>query len=238
MSFVDHVFAALLILGMPIHALRVFSRLEAAVAAGSTVARLREYQRTLATQWTLVLALVVIWVVANREFDTLGFVAPVGWRLALTVGAALLVLAFFINQMRTVSGSPDLEARVRKQLSEQSALRVLMPRTRAETQTFVALGLTAGFCEEVLYRGFIWWYFAHILPSLWLAAVAAVVLFGLAHAYQGKRGILLTGAVGGLALGFYLATGSLILPIIMHATIDVTNGLMARGALAGGPEGE
>jgi membrane protease YdiL (CAAX protease family) len=222
---------------MPIHAIRAFARLRAAVNAGSTVARLREYWKTVVKQWSLVLGLAAVWALAGRPFDALGVTVPTGSRLALTALVALLVLVFFVNQMRTVRGSPTLQARVREQLDAQPALRVLIPRTGREMQVFVVLGLTAGCCEEVLYRGFIWWYFAGVMPSPWLAALAAIALFGLAHAYQGRRGILMTGIVGALALGAYLATGSLILPVVMHATIDVTNGLMARGALAAEPDG-
>lgn len=56
--------------------------------------------------------------------------------------------------------------------------------------------ITAGICEEVVYRGFLMQYF-HTLPfhlSLAWAMVASSVIFGIAHLYQGVAG---GGAVGG-----------------------------------------
>ena len=73
-----------------------------------------------------------------------------------------------------------------------------------------------------------------VLQSLGLgrgAVVLAIVAFGLAHAYQGIRGIVLTGVTGAVAMGLYLLTGSLVAPIVVHATVDLANGLMAYRVL-------
>ena len=64
-------------------------------------------------------------------------------------------------------------------------------------------------------------------PAWGLAIAASVAIFGIGHAYQGVRGVLVTGAVGGIALAVYLWTGSLIAPIVMHAVVDLANGFIA-----------
>jgi membrane protease YdiL (CAAX protease family) len=50
------------------------------------------------------------------------------------------------------------------------------------------------------------------------------VAFGVAHAYQGMRGIFATGTVGAFAVAVYLLTGSLVAPILLHAILDLVNG--------------
>ena len=59
------------------------------------------------------------------------------------------------------------------------------------------------------------------------AVVVAALLFGMAHAYQGSRGVLQTGLVGlGLAV-LYVLSGSLWLPMALHAFVDLNSGLLA-----------
>jgi len=99
----------------------------------------------------------------------------------------------------------------------------ILPDTAAERLGFVLLGLNAGVCEEVLYRGFLIRYLRDGAPGLplVLALAAASLAFGLLHAYQGIPGILETG-VGGVAFGLlFLLTGSLIPAIVVHALFDL-----------------
>ena len=49
----------------------------------------------------------------------------------------------------------------------------------------------------------------------------AAVLFGLAHSYQGIAGMVLTAFAGLLFCGLYVATGSLLFPILLHILVDV-----------------
>ena len=55
--------------------------------------------------------------------------------------------------------------------------------------------------------------------------------FGLAHWYQGRVGVLKTGLLGGLMATFYLGTGSLLWPAILHVAIDLQGGAVGRRVL-------
>jgi membrane protease YdiL (CAAX protease family) len=57
------------------------------------------------------------------------------------------------------------------------------------------------------------------------------VAFGLAHAYQGLAGIVTTGVLGGVMAALYLQTGSLLLPVLLHAVIDLRFLLVPSRAL-------
>jgi membrane protease YdiL (CAAX protease family) len=103
------------------------------------------------------------------------------------------------------------------------ATLALLPRTTGERRLFTVVGVTAGVCEEWLYRGFFLAVVAALaggLPTGVLVVVAAVA-FGLAHAYQGLVGIVTTGLLGGIMAAVYLQTGSLLLPVLLHAVIDL-----------------
>ena len=45
-------------------------------------------------------------------------------------------------------------------LRQIGAARPLLPHTPGELRGFNLLSITAGICEEVLYRSYIWWYVA------------------------------------------------------------------------------
>ena len=62
----------------------------------------------------------------------------------------------------------------------------------------------------------------------WVAVGVSATAFGLAHAYQGPRGVLKTGAIG-LAMGaLFVLSGSLWAPMLLHAVIDLASGYMGR----------
>jgi membrane protease YdiL (CAAX protease family) len=132
--------------------------------------------------------------------------------------------AMVAAQRRQVAARPEVAARVRERLASVSAL---MPHSREEFPGFVSLAVTAGVCEELLFRGFVSWVLACVLPAFWMAAAGQALLFGLAHAYQGPRGVLATGAVGVFMAGIVWVTGSLWAAMLVHALMDINAGDMA-----------
>ena len=71
----------------------------------------------------------------------------------------------------------------------------------------------------------------NVLGLIQAAGIASLV-FGLGHAYQGWKGMLLTGVVGAFLAVLYLVSGSLIAPMILHALMDMRSGQLAYVALS------
>src|SRR6202051_3283595 len=65
----------------------------------------------------------------------------------------------------------------------------LLPVNLLEYLPYSALAITAGVCEEFIYRGFAIAAFSKMGLPLWLVVILSSLLFGLAHAYQGRAGI-------------------------------------------------
>jgi uncharacterized protein len=90
--------------------------------------------------------------------------------------------------------------------------------------------------EETIFRGFLMTEIARILGTgPWAAGlnvVATALVFGLAHGYQGRSGILSTGFAGALLGVVFVASGyDLWLAIFTHGFIDTVGiGLVALGA--------
>jgi uncharacterized protein len=100
---------------------------------------------------------------------------------------------------------------------------LLLPDTAKERSLFGALSVGAGISEELAYRGFLIYYLGSYLPQLNLLekVLLSSLVFGLGHLYQGWKGVLCTG-IGGLVLGgLYVSTASLLVPMIVHAVLDL-----------------
>ena len=159
-----------------------------------------------------------------RPWRLIGLVVPVGWRLVLTVALVAALMMLFRAQLRAIRRlDPAKLDRVR---TRQVAASPLIPRNRAERAWFVLVAITAGLCEEFIYRGFLLWVFR---PWLGLrgAALASTVGFGFAHAYQGRRGAIRAGTLGAVFVVLAIAMGSVVPGMVLHALLDLSSGSIA-----------
>src|SRR5687767_9694076 len=197
------VVAAYLVLGEPVVGHVLHRRFEGRLRSDPG-ARRSFYGRLLVLEWGLALLALVVWLAApGVDAGQVGLRWPVQWPGPVTGAVVLLVLVFVAVSTRALRGGALLEA--------------------GERRLFTLVGVTAGVCEEWLYRGFFLAVVAALAggpPTGVLVAVAALA-FGLAHAYQGLVGIVTTGLLGGIMAAVYLQTGSLLLPVLLHAVIDL-----------------
>jgi membrane protease YdiL (CAAX protease family) len=172
--------------------------------------------------WTLVAAGVALWLFEARAWGALRLTIPHGWRLWGAIG---LVLALVITYARTIVRIARSKRRKRIKTGNPNVEK-LSPHTQSELIWWVALSLSAGFCEEFIFRGYLIWAFQPLV-GLWGAAAFSLAAFAMAHAYQGVKGILGTAIVGSLFTLVVLISGSLWPAIALHALVDIEQGLMA-----------
>jgi membrane protease YdiL (CAAX protease family) len=190
------------------------------VNAGDPRARTRVYAIIMAAEWLPTVFVLARWRILARPWEALWLLPPHGWRLLLSVLFVLAVLALFLSQTRALARlNKEKRAALR---SRTGSLMALVPHTLAEYRWFVGLSLTAGVCEEFLYRGFLMWLLQQWLGLGW-AALISVIVFGAAHAYQGKDVVRPT-LVGAVLQGIALLTASILPGILMHAIVDVMSG--------------
>ena len=224
LTLADHVLVLVIVLGLPLRAYFGIRALRAAAAADLPVLRRGLWWRAIATQWLLAAAVLVLWLTSWRSLVTLGLaLRPLAGLAGVLVGLATIV-SLVLRQRGALARDESLRARVRKRLS---AVERLMPHDRREFPLFAVLACTAGLCEEFLFRGFLLWYLAHAMPFM-LACALQTVVFGVCHAYQGARGILLTTLAGAFFTGVLLVAGSLWPAMLIHALMDLHAGDLAR----------
>lgn len=199
----------------------VFGRLGRDTVHDAVVdARMHAYAFLIAYQWALVASVVALWYATERPWSALLLGTPNRWGLAvgLVLAGAYIVLA--VMQIRVVASRPNLSERVRAQFAE---IESIVPHTPRQRRLWTFAAITAGCCEEVLFRGFLLAFVASF-TGLVAAVVISSVLFGFFHAYYGWRGILKTGAFGLVMAVIAVGSASLIPVIIIHAAVDLASG--------------
>lgn len=221
-GLIDVVFTVLLLVVASLFEHYYFwPRFRAAIASGRAGARLSGYRRGIAGQWLFAAAALAIWIQTGRSWSALRLIPPHGWRLAVAIGIVLAAIGLLALQLWSVLRLPQ-ERRVAAR-PKIAAVAFLLPHTDREQRWFVALSLTAGFCEELLYRGYLVWCFAPWLGQAG-AMLFVVVAFGAGHFYQGKRGAIKATLAGAVMGAIVLVTQSLIPAMIAHALIDIGGG--------------
>jgi membrane protease YdiL (CAAX protease family) len=196
----------------------------------SVMERLVLYASTIAFGW-LAVALVG-WRVWARDYTPrqLGLVYhdPTRLLIAGVVGAAIVATLQWLN-LRRISRIPPESRGPLQAIAER-----ILPQSGVELPPYLALAITAGLCEEFLYRGFAIAALSHAGLNAASVVFVSSILFGLAHSYQGRAGVIMT-FVAGLVLGASrLAYNSVVPAIFWHSAIDIVAGVAGRRYLKRG----
>lgn len=107
---------------------------------------------------------------------------------------------------------------------DKPAWRLFAPTSRREKRMWIALSLSAGVGEELVWRGVLPALIGEALGSFAAGIALSVVSFALAHAIQGLRSVL---AIAAIALAFHalvFVSGSLYVAMATHFAYDVAAG--------------
>jgi uncharacterized protein len=103
----------------------------------------------------------------------------------------------------------------------------MLPHRGIELTFWIALSVTAGICEETIFRGYLQRQFMALTKSAPAGILLAAAAFGAAHAYQGFRMTILISLYGAMfgILAYWRAS---VRPgMIAHAWQDSFNGVLA-----------
>jgi len=218
---------AFLAIFVPIYSVWEYARLKRWLAANWPNARITSYRGNIILEWAGALGMLFWWMQQQRPVEPLFLNWQIsGWPLLLAGLAIAGAFALIIQTKRTENDPAEL-AKIRESVGD---LEAMVPHTQQEVTTFNVLAVSAGICEEIMYRSVL----QAILASLfgwWLAVLISGVIFGLAHAYQGPLGIAKTGLLGMLLSVLTIFTGTLIPAILLHVVADLTSGRMMTAAL-------
>jgi membrane protease YdiL (CAAX protease family) len=104
----------------------------------------------------------------------------------------------------------------------------LMPQTSAELALWVCLSMTAGFVEEIIFRGYLQRQIGALAKNIYVGLVLSAIVFGAGHGYEGTRRMLMI-AVYGMMFGLLALWRKSLRPGMMaHAWQDTFAGIVFR----------
>jgi uncharacterized protein len=197
----------LLLIALPVSSALLGRRIHS-LAATPRAKHIR-YARSMLTVWLITLTAVYALRLHGQTPADVGLVPP---RFPLEWLAGLVVVAgLALSSMRRETVDAAYAERMRR----------VIPLTTGDWIWFVPVAATAGLCEEFLYRGYALNVVTQLTGHVFYGVALSTIAFGLAHAYQGIRGIVGTAIIGALFAAIYLLTGSLWPCIIGHFAQDI-----------------
>lgn len=163
---------------------------------------------TMAWEWSLLAFAVLALRRGGRGLASVGFL-EIGRREALWGGATLAVAALFLLAVPPGARSG-------------AGLVWYVPHGPAERAVWVLVALTAGVCEETLFRGLAITELRRRTGSVVAAVLLSTAAFALIHgAGQPAADLARRAAVGLLFAGLFLWRGDLRGPVFIHFLVDV-----------------
>jgi len=199
-----------------------FSLLSVFAKDATVLPRLGQYLLVMVVEWSMV---AFIWHGIRGRSVRLSDLIGGSWARPLAVLRDLgLAIAFVL-----VCGGGVLQGLGHLlKVTPNRALHNIIPQSPTEIVVWIVLSLTAGFCEEVIFRGYLRRQFAALTRSAAGGIVLQGIAFGAGHGYQGWKYMLLI-AVYGTLFGLLAQWRRSLRPgMLGHALQDGVVGILAR----------
>lgn len=108
--------------------------------------------------------------------------------------------------------------------SHAKSVDILLPQGALEVGVWIAASAMAGFCEELVFRGYVQRQVLALSGSAWIAVIGQGLLFGLMHAYQGWKAVVVISGLGMLFGAMAVWRRNLRVGMLTHAWADVWAG--------------
>jgi membrane protease YdiL (CAAX protease family) len=106
-----------------------------------------------------------------------------------------------------------------------ASIQTYLPQRALEILLWIGVSVSAGFCEELVFRGYFQKQFEALTHSRWVAVFLQAVLFGISHGYQGIGACARIACLGALYGWVALWRTNLRPGMMAHAWEDVLSGI-------------
>ena len=195
--------------------------------------RLASYAWTIAVEW-----IVVVYVLAATRRRGIGMAELVGgrwscWRDLLKDIA--IAVAFWVGSSIVLAGMAYLLGVVGNAAALRRSLYFMIPGNAVELLGWLLMSVSAGgFCEEVIFRGYLQRQFGAWLGSDVAGVILSALVFGGAHAYEGQTRMAVLAIYGALFGSLALFRKSLRPGMMAHAWHDSLSGIVLSALRAAG----
>jgi membrane protease YdiL (CAAX protease family) len=174
--------------------------------------------------WEWVLAAIVVWGIHMRKGSLrqlLGERRPTlrDWRDDLILAAVFWIGASI------VLAAVGITLKLAHLSSPQKTIAQLAPQDTWQLVLWVLLSISAGICEELVFRGYLLQQFSRACRNVWAGVLISSLFFGIAHGYEGVSGMIAISIYGAMFCLLALKRGSLRTGMIAHAWHDIFSGI-------------
>lgn len=140
----------------------------------------------------------------------------------INAGLTILVLGFAYLQYRTIKISSDNFNSIKERLKD---IYDFLPKNHNELIWFSLLSVSAGVCEEIIFRLFLF-EFLKEYTGLIMAFLTTNLIFTITHIGSGKRNLISSFILGLLFSVIYYFTNNIWIAVVLHVSIDINIGLL------------
>ncbi len=166
--------------------------------------------------WMVVLAVIVIPIPDPLQWLGLTLPNQIGWIILVALLIGVVLSTYLLRR------NPSALDSMQRSMQASS---VLLPSNGAERKWFAIAAITAGICEELLYRGFLMSYlpsnFSMLAGQLILISIISGIIYGLSRAYLGMKGIATTALTGFSFAIVYALSGSILPAMVFHIVAEL-----------------
>jgi hypothetical protein len=109
---------------------------------------------------------------------------------------------------------------------QNNAASALAPHSRVDLPVWILVSLTAGVCEEFIFRGYLLRQFRRWFGSAWIAIGVSALVFGCMHFYEGVAAAIRICGLGAYFGYIAIRRGNLRQVMIAHFFQDAITGLV------------
>jgi membrane protease YdiL (CAAX protease family) len=220
--WIEHILVGFIVIVMPCLSVYELQRLKKSQDPNGKV---KIYLKSLVILWTL--TGIIGYISSPKELYYFNYSIEISLIIKLFL---VLCLIFFV--VTTIAPlfllkNKEFKGKLIESFQER---QFLFPVKKLEIYLFGFVAISVGICEEVIFRSFLvdYLYALPIGVSIITSMIIAGILFGIGHFHQGINGVISAIIVGFLMSYLFIATGSLLLPMIVHAVYDMKIILLSR----------
>ena len=179
--------------------------------------RLIDYKQTISIFWGLTILILINFFITQLPqlnlFPNFGIISIV---------LSILVLVFSVIQYKSSNISSENLTVVTDKIQD---IYHYLPKTKGEFNWFIILSISAGICEEIIFRLFFFEFLKENVGLL-IAFVLTNVVFAITHIGMGKQNIISSFILGLLFSAIYYFTGNIWIAVLLHMAIDINGGIL------------
>ena len=195
----------------------VYGHLRTAPAVLDATPHMTRFISSILYEW-LLLGAVVAGIYHRGAFFTTAFASRIpGLVRSLLLGAGIYLAGLFAIGLVSAA----LAYTPLRSMHNSAVLHAMLPNTLPQLAVWFLLSLTAGVCEELIFRGYLQQQFTAWTGRPMFSVVLAGIIFGSIHLYEGAAAILPIAALG-MVYGFVVLhfRGDLRAVIVAHTLQD------------------